>query len=173
MCCLIVLPVLWTLSVLEKQTGSGIEAVLRRFDSSGEGVLDASEFALACEDLGFGGVSQDLFMELDPGNSGYIASNAIVDAIRGRGGSTREAKRFLYGLAASVGCQRVQVDTANWVLTPESVTSVRSELQRLLRIHDPPANVAECVSACAVAPRTRTHLNPLRPAMSWLPCRSC
>ena len=43
----------WTLTVAADEMGTGLEAVFRRYDATGEGVLDAKEFALACEDMGF------------------------------------------------------------------------------------------------------------------------
>ena len=49
---------------------TGLEALFRRYDTNGEGTLDAAEFSLACEDLGFGALSFDLFRELDPDESG-------------------------------------------------------------------------------------------------------
>lgn len=45
------------------QHGCGLEAIFRRYDTSGEGVLDVSEFSNAVEDMGFDtGFAADLFM---------------------------------------------------------------------------------------------------------------
>ena len=48
---------LWTMSVVAHHTGSGIEAIFRSYDATGEGMLDPAEFAAACEDLGFGAMA--------------------------------------------------------------------------------------------------------------------
>lgn len=45
-------------------SGSGIEGLFRKYDSGGEGTLDASEFNRACEDMGFTEVSHELFLEV-------------------------------------------------------------------------------------------------------------
>ena len=57
---------LWTMSVVCHHTGTGIEAIFRSYDSTGEGLLDPAEFAAACEDLGFGAMAQDLCVSHAP-----------------------------------------------------------------------------------------------------------
>ena len=64
---------LWSLDMASKQ-GCGLVAIFQKYDTSGEGVLDASEFALAVEDLGFSATfAHDLFVELDDDNSGAVS----------------------------------------------------------------------------------------------------
>ena len=48
--------------------GCGIETVFKKYDTSGEGHLDAEEFACAVEDLGFStSFAHDLFVDMDEG----------------------------------------------------------------------------------------------------------
>ena len=44
----------WSVSLAHESTGSGMESFIRKYDKTGEGLLDAMEFAMACEDMGFG-----------------------------------------------------------------------------------------------------------------------
>lgn len=110
---------------------------LHRYDTDRCGKLDASEFALACEDLGFSSVSHDLFLELDPDGSGTVSADELLAAIRQRGAS-REAKRFLYGLSVS-GVAVELVGWTSWQLPTTSTTAVRMHMHALLRDHRPPA----------------------------------
>ena len=64
----------WTLGFVEQQTGTGLESFFRRYDSTKEGTLDAREFAMAAEDLGFGSAAHELFIELDPDESGGVTN---------------------------------------------------------------------------------------------------
>ena len=127
---------LWTLSIVEQHTGTGLESVFRRYDLDGEGLLNAAEFALACEDLGFGAMAQDLFFELDHDDSGTISADELFGVLRSRG-TSREAKRFLYGLASGASGTRVNLDTSKWVLTTESVIALRDQLVELLQLQTP------------------------------------
>ena len=56
---------LWTLSIAAEKNSTGLEDIFKKYDKSGEGTLDAIEFARACEDMGFGAWGHDLFLELD------------------------------------------------------------------------------------------------------------
>ena len=173
---------LWTLGIVESQTGSGVEAIfrkcaaarlrkrrvraslciipatcstpgihsyvlrlnqrcLRRYDTDHCGKLDASEFALACEDLGFSSISHDLFLELDPDGSGTVSADELMGAIRQRGAS-REAKRFLYGLSMSEMAVEL-VGWTSWELPTTSTTAVRDYFRTMLREHQPPAKPSD------------------------------
>ena len=65
--------------------GSGLEDVFERYDKEGKGVLDAIEFATAAEDIGFGDVANDIFVEFDPDNSGTVSHGEILDQIKKQG----------------------------------------------------------------------------------------
>ena len=57
----------WTLSWCQDHCGvmSGIEDSFRRYDSSGDGVLNMREFTMAVEGFGFGELGHAVFGELD------------------------------------------------------------------------------------------------------------
>ena len=133
---------LWTLAIVEQHTGMGLDSVWRRYDIDGEGKLNAAEFALACEDLGFGAMSQELFLEMDPDESGTISADEVMSVLRGRGAS-REAKRFLYGLASGAAGVKVDINASKWVLPTDDTRAVRTQLVHLLHTHNPPAKVSD------------------------------
>ena len=91
---------LWTLDVATMH-GSGLEAIFKRYDSNGEGTLDASEFAMAVEDMGFDSLmAHSLFMELDDDGSGAVSCAELVEALKSRPKSvSTESKKFLTTLA--------------------------------------------------------------------------
>lgn len=65
---------LWTLDVASMQGCGGLEAIFKRYDSSGEGVLDAFEFSSAVEDMGFDtSFAHSLFVQLDDDGSGSVS----------------------------------------------------------------------------------------------------
>ena len=94
---------LWTLEVATAH-GSGLDAIFRRYDKSGEGVLDASEFALAVEDMGFDtGFAHNLFVELDCDGSGSISAKELIEALRPSASSnlTASTRKFVTTFAFS------------------------------------------------------------------------
>ena len=73
---------LWTLDVASVQ-GGGLVHIFEKYDNGGEGMLDASEFALAIEDLGFTSTfAHDLFVEMDEDNSGAISYKELNVTIK-------------------------------------------------------------------------------------------
>ena len=91
---------LWTLDVATKH-GCGLEAIFRRYDTSGEGVLDVSEFSNAVEDMGFDtGFAFDLFMSLDDDGSGAVSCQELIAALTKRSGNvSTDVKKFVTTLA--------------------------------------------------------------------------
>ena len=91
---------LWTLDMATAQ-GCGLESLFRKYDTSGEGMLDANEFALAVEDLGFSATfAHDLFVDLDDDNSGAVSYSEITQTLKERvGGVSEESKKLLTTLA--------------------------------------------------------------------------
>ena len=93
---------MFTLTVASSCTGSGIEAVFRRYDKDGEGSLDAKEFTMACEDMGFGELGHEIFIELDGDESGSVSYAELMTLLRRRELTvTRPCKQFLTTLAFS------------------------------------------------------------------------
>ena len=71
---------IWTLDVATKQ-GCGLELIFKKYDTSNDGVLDSSEFALAVEDLGFTATfAHELFVDLDEDNSGAVTVDEVRQA---------------------------------------------------------------------------------------------
>jgi hypothetical protein len=134
--------------VIHEQTGTGVEALFRRYDSNGGASLDAAEFEHLAEDLGFSHISHDLFIELDPATTGALNPTEIGRAIRGRGVS-RDAKRFLLSLADSQERRRVELDTSSWRLTSESADAIREQLVAQLAACEPPARASDLFAAMA------------------------
>lgn len=137
---------LWTLKFAQEETGSGIEAVFRRYDKTGEGVLDASEFARAAEELGFGAVAHEVFMELDPDGSGSISHHEMMARLKNQPVST-DAKRFLSGLAFDAGRKAVELDTSSWTLNVDNKHAVREQLKARLERNEPPARASDLYRA--------------------------
>ena len=105
---------LFTLDVAAQQ-GCGLETIFQKYDTSGEGLLDANEFALAVEDLGFTATfAHDLFVELDDDNSGAVSYTELTKTLKDRVGNVaEETKKFLTTLAfhdAHTWSQSQQVD---------------------------------------------------------------
>lgn len=80
---------LWTMSVVAHHTGSGIEAIFRSYDATGEGMLDPAEFAAACEDLGFGAMAPNLCVPATrpkraPASPRFSTTSRILDNLTGR-----------------------------------------------------------------------------------------
>ena len=121
---------MWVLTVAVQGTGTGLEAVFRRYDRNNEGNLDAREFAMACEDMGesathqwsldlrtslrlggssltnagFGELAHDIFMELDGDESGSVSYSELMSLLRSREHLVSQpCKKFLTELAFSGG----------------------------------------------------------------------
>lgn len=129
----------WTLGFIEENTGAGLDAFFRRYDSNGEGSLDASEFARAAEDLGFGPVAHDLFLELDPDESGSVSYCELISYLRSSTISrcqsvSGQAKRFLTGVAYSVN-DVGDIDPETWNLNAETTEGLREQLKMVMTLN--------------------------------------
>ena len=76
---------MWTLTFLKTSCGSGLEDVFRRYSSSADGSWSVLELAAAAEDIGFGSVADELFVELDSTNSGAIQHLEVLRHIQSGG----------------------------------------------------------------------------------------
>ena len=112
--------------------GSGLEAAFRNYDSTGDGSLNSSEFALAVEDMGFGGMSHELFLELDKDGSGSVHYGELLQLLRSRPKAmTNNGKRFLASLAhGSSGS--IDLKAEYWALKSLDEDGLRKELQQRL-----------------------------------------
>lgn len=125
---------LWTLSCASETGGCGLEEIFAKYDGSGEGTLDAAEFAHAVEDMGFGSLGHDLFLELDTDEGGSISYAEIIKMLQDRTVAVgKECKRFLTAMAfespATIG---VDLDTHDWILDAKDHESLRKQIQGYL-----------------------------------------
>lgn len=115
--------------------GCGLEVIFQKYDTSGEGHLDANEFASAVEDLGFSThFAHDLFVEMDDDNSGTVDCSEIGAALRQHVSSLGEdTKKFLATLAfqdADTWKQSQQVDGTTG---HADVTTSEAHIERLAK----------------------------------------
>ena len=139
---------IWTLSFMKTTKGSGIEEVFRRYDPEKHGILNALEFSHAAEDIGFGEVANDLFIEFDTDNTGTVSHTEVLEIVKLHGIS-RDAKRLLTEIAFDADRHAVDLDTSSWRLTAETKDGLRAELLVLMRGADPPARISELYRALA------------------------
>ena len=133
---------LWTIDMSTKQ-GCGLESLFKKYDTTGEGLLDANEFALAVEDLGFSATfAHDLFVDLDDDNSGAVSYSEITQTLKARVGELgADSKKLLTSLAfhdshAWNAAQKVDVRTGRRVLkasTPASDPPASDEVLKTLK----------------------------------------
>lgn len=91
---------MWTLTIAQSHGGNGLEAVFKRFDRDARGELDSEEFSAACEEMGFGELAGEMFVELDHDDSGTISYSELMGILKGRAHLvSKDCKRFLTTLA--------------------------------------------------------------------------
>lgn len=136
---------IWSLSVAG-QNGGGLEAVFKKYDRDGTGLLDSIEFSLAVEDLGFAATfASEIFLELDEDNSGTITYAEILDTLRSRVGCfSTGTKKFIASIAfqpvardeESEGESELEtikrVDTSSWQLPGPDEESLRRQIHNEL-----------------------------------------
>lgn len=128
-------------------SGSGLDEAFGKYDNDGSGMLTALEFCRACEDIGFGELANELFMEFDPENNGNISPATVLGMIKSSRGISRNAKRVITDLAFDGNRPDAKVDTSTWRLTGESKELLRAEMLKQMRDADPPARVEEVFRA--------------------------
>lgn len=164
---------MWTLSFIEMQTGSGLDAVFNRYDASSEGALDAREFAQAAEDMGFGPLAHELFLELDPDGTGSVTHEELSKFLKRTAqnrskGCSNLAKRFLTGLAFDqVECD---VDASEWVGTATTPDELREELRQ--RMLDNGLRVTDLYQLMALNERDMTGMKSFPKAMAKIGYKS-
>lgn len=132
---------IWTLSFVQESTGAGLASFFSRYDATGEGTLDAREFARAAEDLGFGSVGHDIFLELDPDQSGAVSYSELIGFLDGSGAMTRtksissESKRFLTGVAYSFSDVGEAPDPLTWDVKARNANELRTAFQKIMLKH--------------------------------------
>ena len=135
---------LWTLTVAQSVGGKGLEAVFMRYDRDYRGTLDESEFAAACEEMGFGGLASELFSELDSDGSGTISYSELLGILKGRVNVvSKDCKRFLTTLAFDATKPRADASARSggllsdiakgWALHGSDADALRLELREKLQ----------------------------------------
>ena len=127
-----------------------MEQIFRRYDATGEGMLDAREFALAVEDMGYGGFGTELFLELDADGSGSVSYGEILKLVKSRSSAiSLDVKRLLTSLA--YGNVTIELDVSRWTFAATDARSMRLELQR--KLIDQSAKVSDCLLYTSPSPR--------------------
>jgi Ca2+-binding EF-hand superfamily protein len=135
---------LWTLTIAQSVGGKGLEAVFMRYDRDYRGTLDESEFAAACEEMGFGGLASELFSELDSDGSGTISYSELLGILKGRVNVvSKDCKRFLTTLAFDATKPRADTSARSggllsdvakgWTLHGSDADALRLELREKLQ----------------------------------------
>ena len=129
---------LWTFDVMSTQNGTGLEGLFRKYDRSGEGSLDASEFKLALDEMGFGLFAHELFMELDDDESGLISYSEMQRKLASdlRTPLTHNCKLLMAGLAihaedmsrGEVSESMRNLSLSRWCIDGTTVEQVRQQL---------------------------------------------
>jgi hypothetical protein len=116
---------------LANDAGSGLEVLFRTYDLRGTGVLDSHEFALAVEDMGFGGISHDLFLALDQDGSGEVSYIELLHVLRSRStDALNRAKRIFSMMATETGLSSGSSSPASGSRgSPSKATGVATDLK--------------------------------------------
>ena len=116
---------LYTLAIADT-SGAGLIAIFERYDTSGEGQLDAQEFEMAVEDMGYGGFGHELFLELDVDGSGHVSYGEILNLLKSRTDRISFTnKRVITAMAFNKG---VDLDVSQWDWTASNTHAMRREL---------------------------------------------
>lgn len=93
----------WTLRAAHEQSGSSssnLERCFTRFDLSGDGELNLSEFTQMVERFGFGELGHEIFGELDTDQTGTVSYVELMQAISAHTGSySKNCQRLLAACA--------------------------------------------------------------------------
>jgi Ca2+-binding EF-hand superfamily protein len=138
-----------TLSLSSKMTGSGLEAVFRKYDRTKDTALDILEFRCMCDDMGFGDIADSLASELPRDENGNLQTQALMDTIMRSTSETAMGmgmselmKSFVVALSVeannpvSTGSGEKRIDTTRFSFTGHEPEIARSNLTAMLLKHN-------------------------------------
>lgn len=132
----------WSLSNASEQHGAEtLLAAFSKYDRNNSGILDAKEFQAACDEMGFGIVSHDIFRALDKNGSGCLSYRELAASLQVNADAANtdaSTKRMLCSLVWSHESARANerervLDTSGWRIRGHDPILVRQELQDLLK----------------------------------------
>lgn len=142
----------WSLRNASLKYGtSALEAAFRKYDKDGTGHLDGLEFSMAATEMGFGLVAEEIFRSLDNDGSGSVSYSELVKALMDSSNAPKDpatkqmlsALMWTYNKPKDEVAATKEIDTSGWVINGRDSTSVRAELQQLMK--DSGAHVADLI----------------------------
>ena len=138
-----------TLSLSSKMTGSGLEAVFKKYDKTKDTALDILEFRCMCDDMGFGDIADSLASELPRDENGNLQTQALMDTIMRSTSETAMGmgmselmKSFVVALSVeannpiSTGSGEKKIDTTCFSFTGHEPEIARFNLTAMLLKHN-------------------------------------
>ena len=128
----------WSLGNASSKFGiDALKQAFSRFDADCSGELDKTEFSCLCHHMGFGAVSDEIFLSLDRDGSGAISYGELVGALTERPPVNRSTKELLTTLTwsietANADVVKAKLDTSGWVVEGDDAETVSAEVRSIL-----------------------------------------
>ena len=112
---------LWSLSNAATVHGAtSLKQAFSKYDKDGTGLLDAREFQMACQDMGFGSVAHEIFADLDQDGSGAVSYRELAQTLTESVPEHRATAQMLTALALNASKaqaeQAAKLNTKKWKL---------------------------------------------------------
>ena len=132
----------WSLTNGARRHGApAMVAIFKKWDPSGDGQIDAIEFAKAAEWCGWSAVATELFAIFDNDGSGTINYGEFLQ--RAVQSSPQDAELLADLTKAFYDDTRTAVDTSDWVIRGSDASSVRTNLR--LKLVDSETDILDLV----------------------------
>ena len=129
----------WTMTKesMQGRITSSLEHVFDRYDGNASGFLDSAEFDALAEDLGFGAVGVELFMNLDMDKSGMINYHELLSSLQHSKVLNDYTSGVLLHALMEHDSNRFQIATdqgnsIGWWVQADDVDSLRTNLREHL-----------------------------------------